>query len=160
MKNQVAAAIGTPALAAAVERYADGRIIYPAAKLWPNNPSYGILADTGYLKSNRAQVEKFLIMHEEATSLLRQDPQKAANTIADYIGFIDEAFVMRTLAISPGYCAMLTDDYISSTMEFVKIMRKLGYIRREITADEIFDRSLINEIHLEKDHYRQDISAG
>jgi len=158
VKDEVAAAIGTPALAVAVKRYANGRVLFPPSKLWPNNPSYGILVDNTFLNKERGMVERFLILHEEATTFLRSRPEDAAKMISDYIGFIDAEFVRDTLRISPKYCAQLTDEYISSTMEFVKALKKLGYITREISSDVIFDTSLIKKIHPEKDHYKDGIA--
>jgi hypothetical protein len=38
-------------------------------------------------------------------------------------------------------------------MEFVKVLRNLGYIKKEIPREEIFDTSLISKIHPEKGHY-------
>jgi NitT/TauT family transport system substrate-binding protein len=156
VRDDVAAAVGTPALAAAVKYYADGRILYPPSKIWPNNPSYGILADNRFLDRGRNIVESFLLLHEEATAFLRSRPTEAARIISSYVGFIDEDFVLDTLKISPKYCAQITDAYISSTMEFVKAMKRLGYIGRELTSGEIFDVSLIKKIHPARDHYREE----
>jgi NitT/TauT family transport system substrate-binding protein len=158
VRGEVSAAVGTPALATAVERYASGKILYPPARLWPYNPSYGILVDKRFLKGECELTEKFLVLHEEATSLIRNKPRYVAKMISDYIGFVDADFVMDTLKVSPKYCAQLTDEYISSTIEFAKVMKKLGYITREMSPDEIFDTSLIRKIHLEKDHYRDGIA--
>lgn len=157
-RGEVSAAVGTPALAVAVERYAGGKILYPPSRLWPYNPSYGIVVDRRFLTGERETVERFLILHEEATFLIRNRPGEAARTVARYVGFVDEEFVMDTLRVSPKYCAQLTDDYILSTMEFVKALRKLGYITREIPADMIFDASLIRKVHPPNDHYRDGIS--
>lgn len=158
VKGDVSAAVGTPALAVAIKRYAEGKILYPPSKLWPNNPSYGILVDKSFLNKEMELVKTFLVLHEEATAFLRNKPQQAARLISDYVGFIDIQFVIDTLKISPKYCAQLTGGYISSTMEFVKALKKLGYINREIHADEIFDTSLLRKIHPEKDHYGDGIS--
>lgn len=155
VRNEVAAAFGTPALAVAVKRYTDGKVLYPPSKLWPNNPSYGILMKRTFLRQEREAAEQFLLAHEEATSLLRNRPAEAAKTISEYIGIVDEEFVLETLSLSPRYCAKLTDSYIVSTMAFVKALKNLGYISREIAPDEIFDTSLIDKIHPEKDHYRE-----
>lgn len=160
VRDEVAAAFGTPALAVSVKRFAGGRILYPAALLWPNNPSYGILADREYLRNNRRRVVQFLQAHEHATALLRETPEHAAETIASHIGFIDAAFVLETLAVSPKYCAQLTDAYVASTMDFVSMLRDLGYIRRTIGVDDIFDRSLISEIHAGKHHYDDGIRVS
>jgi NitT/TauT family transport system substrate-binding protein len=155
VKDDVAAAVGTPALAVAVRRYARGTILYPPSKLWPHNPSYGILAAKDFLAREREIAEKFLALHEEASSFLRGSPAGAARLISGYVGFIDEEFVSETLKVSPKYCAQVTPEYLSSTMEFVRVLKRLGYIKREIAAEEIFDLSLVNKIHPERDHYNE-----
>jgi NitT/TauT family transport system substrate-binding protein len=153
VNDEVAAAFGTPALAIAIKRFAGGKILVPAARLWPDNPSYGIVVDRSFLNVHRNTVGRFLIAHEEAEAVLRHDPAEAAQAIADHVGIIDRQFVLETLRVSPKYCAALTERYIASTMAFVSALRKLGYIKREPDKDEIFDTSLIATIHPEKDHY-------
>jgi NitT/TauT family transport system substrate-binding protein len=153
----IAGAFGTPALAVAVQRYSDGKILYPPARLFPNNPSYGIVISKSFLHKEKEMVKRFLFLHENTNELLRNKPEEAAQIISDCVGIVDKKFVLNTLRISPKYCAMITDNYISSTMEFVRILRKLGYINRQISADEIFDTSLISEIHPEKDHYGEGV---
>ena len=153
VNDEVAAAFGTPALAIAINRYAGGKILYPAAKLWPDNPSCGIVVDRTFLSAHRQAVGRFLIAHEEAESILRNTPAHAAQSIADHVGIIDREFIFETLRVSPKYCAALTKGYIASTMDFVKALKTLGYIKRELDKDEIFDTSLIETIHPEKDHY-------
>ncbi len=157
VRNNISAAVGTPALAVAIKRYADGEVLYPPSRLWPNNPSYGILVHNAFLDDESTIVENFLKVHEAATAFLRNRPQDAARIISDYVGFIDEEFVLDTLKVSPKYCAQLTGAYIASTMEFAGAQRKLGYISREIAADKIFDTSIIKKIHPEKDHYGEGI---
>ena len=151
-RHDVAAAVGTPALAVAISRFAGGKILYPTSRLWPNNPSYGIAVDRGFLHEERRTVERFLLLHEEATAFIRQEPLKAARVIADFISVVDEQFVLDTLAVSPRYCAGLTDDYIASSMKFVPVLRKLGYIQQDIDEDRIFSRELINKVHTGRDH--------
>lgn len=159
VKGEISVAFGTPALAAAIKRYAGGKILYPPSMLWPNNPSYGIIVDKKFLNKEKAVVEQFLILHEEATAFMRNNPEEASRAIADYIGFADKELVLDTLKISPKYCAKITEGYISSTMEFVKALKRLGYISREISKNEIFDLSLIEKVHPEKEHYSDGISV-
>jgi NitT/TauT family transport system substrate-binding protein len=101
-------------------------------------------------------VEQFLILHEKATAFMRNNPEDASRIISDFVGVIDKELVLDTLKISPKYCSKITEGYISSTMEFVKALKRLGYINREISENELFDLSLIEKIHPEKEHY----SAG
>jgi NitT/TauT family transport system substrate-binding protein len=159
VRHEVAAAVGTPALAVAIDRFAGGKIIYPPSRLWPNNPSYGIVVDRGFLYREREIVERFLVLHEEATAIIRQEPLHAARMIADFVNVVDEKFVLDTLAVSPKYCAGLTNDYIASAMKFVPVLRKLGYIQQDIDEDRVFSRELINKVHPEKDHYDQGIAG-
>lgn len=158
VKKEVSAVVGTPALAVAVKTFASGKILYPPSRLWPNNPSYGILVSKDFLEEQREAVENFLLLHEEATAFLRNAPAEAARIIAHQMGFIDAEFVLETLRVSPKYCAQLTDEFISSTVEFSAALRRLGYIRREIASQEIFDASIISKIHPGKDHYGDGLS--
>ena len=152
-KGVVQAAIGTPALAVALKHYSGFRVLYPPSRTWPNNPSYGILIDKDFLEKEREAAKGFLHLHEDAAFFLRNHQSEAAEIISGYTGFIDKEFVLETLAISPKYCAALTDAYMKATMEFVTCMKRLGYIQRDVLQEEIFDTSLIIEVHPEKDHY-------
>jgi NitT/TauT family transport system substrate-binding protein len=158
--GEVSAAFGTPALAVAIERFAGGKVLYPPSKLWPDNPSYGIVADAGFLQREREIVERFLVLHEEATAFMRNEPGEAARAIADYVGIIDREFVLDTLRISPKYCAQLTEGYVASTMRFVPVLKKFGYIHDDIAQDRIFSRSIISRIHPKKDHYGDGIASA
>lgn len=153
VKKEVSAVIGTPALSVAVQRYSDGRMLYPPSRLWPHNPSYGILIDSTFLAQEQQAAELFLLGHEEATAFLMNRTDEAAQIISDYLGFIDKDFVFEVLMVSPKYCSMLTDEYVSSSLEFVDAMRRLGYINRRIASEEIFDRTLIKKIHPSQAHY-------
>lgn len=158
-KQQVAAAFGTPALAVAVTRYAAGKLLFPAERIWPDNPSYGIVARDEIITDSADSVRAFLRAHEEAANRFRNEPEAVAGVIAGYIGVVDRDFVIDTIRISPKYCAALTSGYIASTMEFVKTMKRLGYIDRETGEESIFDLSLIREVHPDKDHYQAGIRA-
>lgn len=153
VKKEVSAVIGTPALSVAVKRYSDGRMLYPPSRLWPHNPSYGILIDSTFLEQEQQAAELFLLGHEEATAFLMNRTDEAAQIISDYLGFIDKDFVFEVLMVSPKYCSMLTDEYVASSLEFVDAMRRLGYINRGIALEEIFDRTLIKKIHPSQAHY-------
>jgi NitT/TauT family transport system substrate-binding protein len=153
VKGEISAAIGTPALAVALKRYANGKIIYPPAKLWPNNPSYGILAHEEFLLQRSRLAEGFLIAHEEAAAFIRSAPEQAAAIISGYVGFIDDQFVLDTLKVSPKYCAQLTDTYIRATMDFASVLLKYGYISRNVSPEEVFDTALIRKVHPAGDHY-------
>jgi len=158
--GQLKAAFGTPALAVAAQRYAGCRLLYPADRLWPDNPSYGIFATNKMTDKRGLVVENFLRMHEEASETLRTRPQEASDAIAKFVGSVDSDLVKDTLAVSPRYCAQLTDGYVECTLEFSRVMKDLGYTARVLVGEEIFNRTWIDKIHPPGDHYREGISGA
>ncbi len=152
-RSEVAAAVGTPALAVAIKRYAHGKVLFPPSMLWPSNPSYGIVASEGIRNENGPLIETFLSIHEEAALTLKTRPQEAAEKIASYVKIVDADFVAEAIGISPRYCSQLTDGFISSTMEFERALRRLGYTERKLAVKDIFDFSFIRKVHPPGDHY-------
>jgi len=159
VKDDVSAAFGTPALAIAIRRYAGGKILYPASKIWLNNPSYGIVVSAEFAMKEPKIVERFLGIHEEATEFIRKKPREVARIIANYVAVVDEQFVFDTLTVSPKYCAQLSEEYIVSTMSFVPVLRKLGYITSNIGQDRIFSRAMIDKVHPGRDHYADGVNS-
>ena len=158
VKGEIACAFGTPSLAVSIRHFAGGETIYPPYLLWPNNPSYGIITASSFLDGNPALAERFLELHEEATVYIRKHTQDASRRISEFVGIVDEYFVMQTLALSPKYCAQLPGMYIQATMEFAETLRRLGYIDRDLDRSDVFDDSLITRVHGPGDHYRNGIN--
>jgi len=153
--GEIAAAAGTPALAATAHRYGSARLAVPPDRLWPFNPSYGIVVMQEMLEKCDL-LARFLAAHEEACEWIRHDPAACARIVAGTTGMVDEAFVLETYRISPKYCAALPPEYIASTMKFTRTLHALGYISREVGESECFERSLIEAVHKGPHHY----SAG
>jgi NitT/TauT family transport system substrate-binding protein len=152
-KNEISAAIGTPALAIYLKQKLNASIALPPRRIWPFNPSYGIIAAEHSL--NCASLKKFLHIHEEACNIIIKDPRKSAYIASKTLGFIDTGFAFEVIRLSPHYCSALPREYVKSTMDFVPFMRELGYIREKLGEEKIFHLDLIREIHAEKDHYHE-----
>ncbi len=152
-RSEVEAAAGTPALAVAASIACGARIIVPPSKLWPYNPSYGIIASGELIKEHPHMLEQFLRLHEDACALIRNDPKRAARIASKTVDFVDEDFALRVFGISPRYCASLPAEYIKSTMACIPTMIELGYIRKAPAEKDIFDRSFITRVHPRPAHY-------
>jgi NitT/TauT family transport system substrate-binding protein len=157
VQKEIAAAAGTPALATTARTYGNGRIVIPPDRLWPFNPSYGIVVMRRMLK-NRDLLTRFLTAHEAACEWIRSDPAACARIVAGTTGMVDPGFVLETYRISPKYCAALPPEYIASTMKFAQTLHTLGYISRLIREDECFERSLIEIVHPGPHHYADGIA--
>lgn len=155
--GEVRAAFGTPALAVAASRFAGCRMVWPPDRLWPENPSYGILARREFIAAQPELLERFLLLHEAATMRIREAPAAAAAAIAAFVGVVDSGFVLETIAISPRYCAALTPGYIDCTMRFAAVMKSLGYISRTLETGEVFATSIIDRVHGAEEHYSEGI---
>nr|WP_319375017.1 ABC transporter substrate-binding protein [uncultured Methanoregula sp.] len=152
LQGEIAAAAGTPALAATAARYGNGQLIVPPDRLWPFNPSYGIVVMREMLKREDL-LTRFLTAHESACELIRQDPRAAAGMVAGTMGMVDPDFVLDTYRISPKYCSALPPEYIASTLKFARVLHELGYTGRLVGREEIFEPSLISAIHTGPHHY-------
>ncbi|MFW9827381.1 MAG: ABC transporter substrate-binding protein [Candidatus Thorarchaeota archaeon] len=147
------AGVGTPALAVFASTILESDLIIEASDLWLNNPSYGIFAHQKLIKNNPNLVKKFLIHHKDASRLLRESPLLAAEKISKSFGIIDTNYAKNVLKISPKYCIALSNGYIKATMEFVKTLHNLGYIKRNLKVEDIFEVKYVSEIHPESEHY-------
>lgn len=151
--NIVDCGCGTPSLAVLASRFLDAKIVLPPNAVWPYNPSYGIIATMQIIKNYPKILESFLRLHEEACNLIRIKPRKAAELAAKAVGIVDEDFVLEVFKVSPKYCASLPDAYVKSTLSFVPVLQKMGYISKSLGKDDIFDKDIIDRIHGEKPHY-------
>lgn len=157
--GEIAAAAGTPALAVTARRYGNAHIVIPPDRLWPFNPSYGIVVMRGMLEK-KDLLTGFLRAHEAACEMIRHEPRAAAKIVAETTGMVDPEFVLETYRVSPKYCSSLPDGYIASTIKFVETLRSLGYISRAVQEKEIFDRSLIGAVHPGPHHYSDGMSGS
>jgi NitT/TauT family transport system substrate-binding protein len=152
VSGEIAAAAGTPALAVTACRFAGAHIVISPEALWPFNPSYGIVV-SGEMHKRRTLLLEFLGAHEAACELIRTDPHTCARIVSGITGMVDEDFVCEAYRISPKYCASLPPEYTASTMKFVGTLHTLGYIRRRVDENTIFDLSLIRDVHPGPHHY-------
>jgi NitT/TauT family transport system substrate-binding protein len=157
MSGEIDATVGTPPLAVLCQRAVKARQVIPPGKIWPSNPSYGIIAQKSMLEKHRETVLEFIRLHEEATNLMRKEMAHAASIIAGVMEVVDKEFITEALKISPRYCASLPHYYIDSTMRFVPVLQRMGYIKRPLNREEIFDISLVEEVHTEPPHYMETI---
>ncbi len=156
--GEIAAAAGTPALAVTAGRYGTAHLVVPPDRLWPFNPSYGIVVMRDVL-AERDLLLRFLAAHEAACEMIRHDPFACARIVAATTGMVDEQFVMDAYRVSPKYCAALPPEYVASTMKFVQTLCAQGYISRPVREEEIFDPSLVASVHPGPHHYNDGMTG-
>ncbi len=151
--NEIEAGVGTPSLATVASKTFDSKIVIPPGKLWPYNPSYGIVVQEELISNSKDFIKSFLKAHEDASNLIRKEPEIAAEIAAHEMGVVDKEFVLKTYQISPRYCAKIPDEYIQSTMDFIPVLKELGYMNHDLKVEDVFDLKFIEETHKENAHY-------
>lgn len=151
--GEIAAGVGTASLASAASQQFDSHIIIPPYKLWPYNPSYGIVVKDELSRENPDFITNFLKAHEDACNLVRTNRDAAAEIVLQEMGAVSKEFIINTFSISPRYCASLPNEYIESTLKFIPVLQSLGYMQGSLNQDEIFNTEYVDEIHPEPAHY-------
>ncbi|MEN4006684.1 MAG: ABC transporter substrate-binding protein [Methanobacteriaceae archaeon] len=152
-EGEIAAGVGTPSLAAAISNRLDSHIVVPPYKLWPWNPSYGIVVQEKLIDESAEFITDFLKAHEDACNLVRLHPEQAAKIVLNEIGVFSKDFVLSTYNVSPKYCASIPKDYIESTLKFVPVLKDLGYMKGDLKEENIFNLGFIKKVHPESSHY-------
>ena len=155
LEGEIAAAAGTPALAVTARRYYGAHMIVPPTRLWPCNPSYGIVVTRETLAQRKGLIRGFLGAHETACEMIMSNPRKCAQIVAHTTGVVDAGFMKEVYQLSPKYCASLAPGYIASTMKFVTLTA-LGNISWRLAETGIFDTSHICNMHPTPSHYACD----
>lgn len=144
---------GTPNLAVLAEKYG-AKIVCEPERLWPWSPSYGIVVAIDFYNKNKDELIDFLIKHEWATNLLREAKNFALKKIHEsFKGDLGVKEIEKIVEVSPKYCASLPKKYIESTLKLARFMKKIGYVEGVPSGDEIFELSLISEVHPQEEHY-------
>ncbi len=153
IEGKIDAVCGTPNLAVLAGKHGAKILGYPE-RLWPWNPSYGIVSRKKFIEENLEKITDFLIKHEWATNILRESRDFASTVLSEYLkNEIDSLTVREILDFSPKYCSSLPEEYVESTLSLAKTMVRLGYISRVPEPDELFNTEIISEIHPQREHY-------
>ncbi|WMW22524.1 ABC transporter substrate-binding protein [Methanolobus mangrovi] len=146
--GDIKVAVGTPSLAVVAKRYCDAKIVIPPEKLWPDNPSYGIVATCDIIENSSETLLKFIELHEKASAFICEHTGEAAKLISRTIKIVDEDFVRDMYEVSPKYSAGISENYMASTMRFVDVLNELGYISDKLRQEDIFDLRFVKELQL------------
>ncbi|MFA6373728.1 MAG: ABC transporter substrate-binding protein [Methanothrix sp.] len=152
LDGEIDGGCGTPPLAVLARRQG-ARILLPADKTWPFNPSYGIVASESLIDGSSSLLEDFLKLHEDACNLIRTRQVEAARLINKVIPIIKKDFVQEVFNVSAKYCASLPAEYIDSSLAFVPALKEMGYLSRNLEKEEIFYTKAIERVHPERHHY-------
>jgi NitT/TauT family transport system substrate-binding protein len=153
MDGEIDGGCGTPPLAILAARQLGAKMILSPSKVWPYNPSYGIVASERFIQDSPHALEEFLRGHEDACNLIRERNDAAARLVHGVAEIIEEDFAREVFLVSPKYCASLPDEYVKSAMAFVPALQEMGYLDRDLTREDVFCTRFIEKVHPGRHHY-------
>ncbi len=153
-EGEIDGGCGTPPLAVLARRQMGTEVLLKPSEMWPFNPSYGIIATERFIQNSPLALESFLRLHEDACNLLRERPKEAAELVHGLMMIIDEDFALEVMGVSPKYCASLPEEYIDSSMRFMPVLKKMGYLSTDLRREDVFYTNVIETVHPHKHHYR------
>ena len=71
LDEEIDAGVGTPSLATVASNQFNSKIVIPPNKIWPYNPSYGIVVQEELILNSPEFIISFLKSHEDASNLIR-----------------------------------------------------------------------------------------
>ncbi|MBC7101245.1 ABC transporter substrate-binding protein [Methanothermobacter tenebrarum] len=114
-----------------------GHAIAYSRDIWKDHPCCVVIATDQFIKEHPDQLRRFLKVHVEATEYLNTHKNESASIVAEALG-TDPAVEKRAFQ-NMKFIAVPTSSFIDNVMKFVGIEKQLGYIKKDLKKDDIFD---------------------
>lgn len=85
--------------------------------------------------------------------MIREFSEKSSKIASTELCLENNSFALEVFKLSPKYCASLPKEYLDSTMKFLHLLKDLECLDSDLKVENIFDKDLIKNIHLEPSHY-------
>lgn len=128
-----------------------GRALLKPKEMVPHNPCCVIAARNGFVKKNPALFEKIMKIIRDASIFSLAYPNEAARSIQNVVGY-DEEVAKYSLQFAGNYCALPSPEAVKTTMNILKNMKELGYIKSDLSKDRVFNLTYAKAIHPEPPH--------
>jgi NitT/TauT family transport system substrate-binding protein len=112
--------------------------------LWKDQPCCVVVTTNNYAKNHYDKLEKVLKVHIEATNYINSNKDETALIVSKKLGTnID---VEKEGLKHVDFISYPSDDFINNVIKMVEIQQKLGYIKNNLTKDQLFDLQYIKNV--------------
>lgn len=111
-----------------------GDVLMYSSEIWKDHPCCVVIARDDFINNNPEIVKKFLKVHVEATNYIIAHKDEVASIISKKLG--TPVDVEKEAMTHIKYTSVPSQDNI---MKFVKILKQIGYIKKDLTKEDIFD---------------------
>ena len=141
-----AAGILEPILTIVEEKLEGSKVVVRADEMMKGQPGSTIAVRERTLASHRDDIVKFVQLHIRATKLLKENPEKAAGFVKDFIakGLLKEAVILKALK-SPSSNFAADPNGIVKQTEYMANFQKSYKINTKVSTDGLFDLSIYED---------------
>ena len=126
---------------AIIESEGKGKSVVASGEMWPNHACCSLVVSGKLIRENPELVKQIIRIHENATKYINEHPDEAAEIYAKKIGqSVDQ--VKNSIKNWDGKWISDPHAEITSTLEYASEDFNLGYIKKSLTENDLFDTSL------------------
>ncbi|MGZ7117166.1 MAG: ABC transporter substrate-binding protein [Methanobacterium sp.] len=114
-----------------------GKTLMYSGDIWKNHPCCVIIASNSFIKNNPDKVKKILKIHYEATNYINNNRDDSTILIANELK--TDVNTEKNILKHIKFKAKPDEDFINNDLKMVNIQRQLGYVKHNLTRENIFD---------------------
>ncbi len=128
-----------------------GRPLLRPEEMVPHNPCCVIAARNEFVEKNPALFEKIMKITRDASIFSLAYPDETAKSISNVVGY-DVNVAKHSLQFAGNYCVLPSAEAVKTTMNILKDMKAMGYIKSNLTQEQVFNMKYVKQIHPEPSH--------
>ena len=114
------------------------KVLVRSQNLWSAMPGSGVVATEEFLKKHRDIVVRIVRILTKATKYMKDHPDEAARIVAKYLAS-DVGIISKSMP----YLDYLTHINVREIQQYINYLVKYGVLRRNLSASEFIDLSIL-----------------
>ena len=147
-----AASIMEPILTIVGQRLPDSKVIVRGDEMLPDHPGAVVAVMEPVIDAHPEAVAKLVELHVRATTLLNEQPEKAAKYLAEYIGkgLLPVELLAKSLkSPSTGFVAN-PHKIKDGTRRLYEYEQEIGVVKQPLDLDQLFDNRFFDDVTASK----------
>jgi NitT/TauT family transport system substrate-binding protein len=121
-----------------IARYQNvGKVLLYSGEIIDRHPCCVVVAREEFIQQHPQELDKFLKIHQNATDYVNNNPNQSAVMISQVI--ITNPEVEKLALPNVIFVSRVDQAFQENVLRFVQIENELGYLKKNLTAQDIFD---------------------
>ncbi|KAF5073506.1 putative aliphatic sulfonates-binding protein [anaerobic digester metagenome] len=114
-----------------------GNVFMYSGDIWKNYPCCVVVASESFINKKPELLRKFLRVHMEATDYVNNHKDETAKIVSKKLGVNLKSEEVAVEHVK--FVAIPSDQFETDTLKIIDIQKRIGYIKDNITPNEVFD---------------------